>query len=454
MKPATFKAILFPRPYSKDHYPVYIRIYQNKKSSYLSVGILIPAGAWNPENSEVWESKATITWDLMQSMTKEELKEMRDNLARIIILPDAKQINEKIRRKIKELGNLQSRLIAEGEDITAGLLKSRAERKESIRKDGNDLLLFLEESATAKYNQRMIRTSVKYTLLMAKLKEFLRGNPFPPGVLTSGFLNDFQAFLRKKGYHQNYVNSILKTFKTFIQKEIIGEAGVLPAGKDPFARFKLPRLLPASKIQLDRKEIRKIEDLSLDEGTLLYHIRNLFVFSFYNGGIGIGDLFKLQWHNITDYGRLNYFVGGPDRERSIKLLPQSMNILSLYKSHEEKNSVYIFPFLKNDAPYSILSNPETLEKASPELLSKLSRDIAVQVTIFNRGLKKVALMAGIEKKITSQTARHSFAGIASEKISVYEIHKIFGHSGFRVTEVYLKNPGQDTLDNAMESVFG
>ena len=44
MKPAKFKAFLFPKPYSDGKFPIYIRIYQNRKSSYVSIGHSISAG--------------------------------------------------------------------------------------------------------------------------------------------------------------------------------------------------------------------------------------------------------------------------------------------------------------------------------------------------------------------------------------------------------------------------
>ena len=61
MKPAKFKAIIFPEPYSDGKHPIYIRIYQNRKSSYVSIGHSIPSGAWNEDKAEVWEAMPSLT---------------------------------------------------------------------------------------------------------------------------------------------------------------------------------------------------------------------------------------------------------------------------------------------------------------------------------------------------------------------------------------------------------
>jgi len=138
VKPARFKPFLFTKPYSDGRYPVYIRIYQSRRSSYVSTGHAIPKGAWNHDKSEVWISKPNVTWRLLETMTKEELKKFRERQASIIILPDARKINSDIGQKVEDLEFLQKRLISNQQEINVKTLKIQADKK--INSDEMDFL--------------------------------------------------------------------------------------------------------------------------------------------------------------------------------------------------------------------------------------------------------------------------------------------------------------------------
>ncbi|MBN1234086.1 MAG: site-specific integrase [Candidatus Coatesbacteria bacterium] len=453
MKQAKFKALLFPKPYSNGLYPIYIRIYQNRKSNYISMGHSIPQGAWNPDKNEVWESKPSLTEKLKQSLSKEEIKAFRQKQASIILITNAIKINSDIRVKIAELESLQNKLSVNQEAITSGILKNKADRKDIAEKSRKDFLLYIEEVAKRKYEKKQIRTSEKYSALLRKLKAFRKDKPLPLEELTTSFLNDYQLYLQKEGSHQNYINVNLSVLRTIIQKDAIKEDKILSPEKNPFIWFTMPKILPTHKEKLDINELQKIEGLQLEKNQSLYHVRNAFIFSLYNAGIRIGDLLQLKWCNIKEDGRLEYYMGKTGSERSIKLLPQSMKILKLYESDKEKDADYIFPFLDNKAPYSKLISPEDFQKASPELLVLLYNKIESQATMYNLALKTIAKEAKIKKKISSHIARHSFADIARKKVSVYDIQKMLGHTSMKTTEAYLKSLDNDAMDKAMEEVF-
>ena len=68
---------------------------------------------------------------------------------------------------------------------------------------------------------------------------------------------------------------------------------------------------------------------------------------------------------------------------------------------------------------------------------------------------KIAIeKAGIDKKLTSHVARHSFAEIARTKgVPLYDISKALGHSSLAITEQYLSSFDENSLKNAMEKIF-
>jgi len=453
MKPAKIYAFLFPQPYSNGNYPVYIKIYQNRKANYISIGHSIPAEAWNPEKAEVWESKPSLTKKLKETLSKEELKAFRQKNNSILLLPNAFKINSDIRAKISELEKLQNKLSLNQEAITSRILKSRVDNKDFAEQSRKDFLLYIEQVAKRKFEGKQIRTSEKYSVMLRKLKKFRNDKPLPIDELSTSFLNDFQLYLQKEGSHQNYIHVNLKALRTIIQKEAIREDKILSPEKNPFIWFTMPKVLPSMKEKLSIIEINKIEALKLDQNVPLFHVRNAFMFSLYNAGIRIGDLLQLKWCNIKDNGRLEYYMGKTGKERSIKLLPQALKILKLYEPNKGKDTDYIFPFLDNNAKYSKLISPEEFQKASPELLAFLFKKIESKISQYNQDLKTIATKAKLKKNLSSHVARHSFADIARKKVSVYDIQKMLGHSTIKVTEVYLKSLDNDAMDEAMEEVF-
>jgi integrase len=447
------KGFLFPQPYSNGEFPVYIRIYFNGKTSYLSAGFSIPSGAWNEEKSEVWESMPTLTKKLKESLSNEEIKAFREKQKSIILLPNAAKINSEIRAIISKLEEIQHKLEIEKKEISPLILKGLLENKDKTENARKDFIQYIQEVSASKFQNKQIRTAEKYSVLMRKLKAFKKNKPLPIEELTSGFLKDFSLFLSKQGAHPNYIHVNLKALKTIIQKEAIRTDKILPPEKNPFLSFEMPKVIPSGKQKLELAEIERIQKLELAESDSLFHIRNAFLFSLFNAGIRIGDLLQLKWANIKE-GRLDYSMGKTGKIRSIKLLPPALEILNQYQSSREKDSDFIFPFLDNKAEYSKLISPEDFQKASPELLAFLFKKIESRISLCNAGLKVIAMKAKIKKKISSHVARHSFAEMArKKKISVYDIMQMLGHSSISITQMYLKSLDLESMDSAMESVF-
>ena len=64
---------------------------------------------------------------------------------------------------------------------------------------------------------------------------------------------------------------------------------------------------------------------------------------------------------------------------------------------------------------------------------------------YNRSLKEIGLLCGIEAPLTSYVARHSYATIAKHKgVPTAVISEALGHSSEEVTQIYL-----DSFDTAV-----
>jgi integrase len=450
---AKIRALLFPQQYKKGDFPIYIQVYFRGQRSYLKTGYEIPSGAWNEEKAEAWESMPSLTSKLKESLSKEEIKDFRAKQKGIILLPNAFKINSDIRGMIARLEEIEIKLKANEETISTGIIKRIYEGKDKTENARKDFLQYLKEIADRAFQKRQIRTSEKYHVMIRKLKIFTKGKPLPLEDLTPSFLNEFQIFLQKDGKHINYIHVNLKALKTIIGKEAIKTDRIISPEKNPFLYFEMPEILPTKKERLSLEEIEMLEALEIPKERINFHVKNIFLFSFYCAGIRIGDLLQLKWGNISG-GRLTYYMGKTGRERNLKLLPHALKILKVYETGKGKDSDYIFPFLDNSAEYSKLISPEDFQKASPDLIATLFKKIESRIAICNKGLKEIAKELEINKRLTTHIARHSFADIARRKgISIYDISRLLGHSKTGITERYLSSFDIEAQDKAHESIL-
>ena len=94
---------------------------------------------------------------------------------------------------------------------------------------------------------------------------------------------------------------------------------------NPFFQFKVsePR---GKRDKLSIEDLQAIEDLDLEGGSLIWHVRNYFLFSFYCAGVRFGDMAKMKRSNVVANGsgpRLEYQMSKTGNGKSLKLLPQA-----------------------------------------------------------------------------------------------------------------------------------
>lgn len=231
--------------------------------------------------------------------------------------------------------------------------------------------------------------------------------------ITLEFLNKFKAYLQKQPnarnpkltLHPNTISKQLDQFASLYNKGLkeLREKG-LKIDYNPFIDLNHTSI-PTSKEKLSIEEIKAIQGLKLDQGTMLWHCRNYFLFSFYCAGIRAGDMIQLRKSDIKE-GRLEYKMGKNDRLKSIKLLPEAIDILKLYMDFDKPNTDYIFPLLDNNASYAIASTPEEKDQLPAQIRKNLLQQVNSKNSLINNYLAEIAEMAGIQKKITFHVARH------------------------------------------------
>jgi len=178
-----------------------------------------------------------------------------------------------------------------------------------------------------------------------------------------------------------------------------------------------------------------IEKLKLEPGSRLAEVRDMYVFSAYAGGIQVSDLLMLRWRNF-DGERQHFKVLKTGKELHIKLPEKAIEILNNYRTAKNNQDSLIFPILQSDINFN---NPK-----------QVARAISSATAQINERLKIIADKAEVKKKISFNTARHTFATRALRKgIRIEYVSRLLGHATIKETQVYAKIVDEE-LDNAMD----
>ncbi len=370
---------------------------------------------------------------------------------------DAKVLNAQLADILAKAKETYKELDKEGEVTTVALAKEM--NTEAV---SPSFLAFARERAQMIYDNGGWRNWRKYCGLINKLDAFRKKRRMADitvADMTVELLTRFDNFLHKwenerepgKLLHPNTIEVQFNILRTLVHRTI--EVGIMEASKDPFLVFKY-KGVKTIKEKLDDSEMERIINLELEEGSLIWHCKNYFLFSYYCAGIRAADLIQLRWGNVTVSGRLHYQMGKNHKERDLLLVEQAIEILRHYQREDAKATDYIFPLLSNDAEYAGYVTQADKDRMRPELRHKMYQDISSKNALINKYLKKIAEKAEIEKPLSMHISRHSFAHIAQESgAESSAIKNILGHSNLATTERYMGSFDTSKTDETLRNVF-
>ena len=161
---------------------------------------------------------------------------------------------------------------------------------------------------------------------------------------------------------------------------------------------------------------------------------DMFTFSYLMGGINFTDMACLTDKNIEGE-RLVYVRQKTKKLIMLPLQEKAIEIMNRYRSPQRR---YIFPILDN-------------RERSPRQIRNRIYDVLANV---NGHLEDIGKELGIELKISSYTARHSYATVLKRAgVSTSVICESLGHSSERVTQIYLDSFENAQLDDAMKHLL-
>ena len=289
------------------------------------------------------------------------------------------------------------------------------------------LLRFFDEIVEELSNSGNISNAKVYKDTKVSLLKFVKKD-IPIDSISLKFLKKYESFLRNTGSKNGGVSIRMRTLRALYNKA--RKRRLIPKEPYPFEDYNISRLKGEStKIAITFEELQKIKNLDLSMYPELVNAHKYFLFSVFARGMNFYDMLLLRWSNIRN-GRLYYVRSKTKGKFNIEIIPPAQEILDYFKAQNRPSS-YVFPILLKDdlSPQQIFNRRY---KTSAE---------------YNRKLKAIAKLAGVEANLSSYVSRHSWATILKMKgTPIEKICEMMGHSDPSVTIAYLKEFSNEDLD--------
>jgi integrase len=445
---ATVKVVYYTSNTLADgSHPFFVRITKDRKRKYIATGQSLHPKYWNELKKEVRKSYPEPGRDrLLKKLAEWEVKyaEAATTLADADEQHDAPAVAAKAIEGRKALRRVK--LVAYCDELAARYARTGRGGNAIVYRDlGNQLAKFIAAEAGAATpptgrGQQDARAG------------WLQANDVPLDRVTVPFCIEWEDTLRATGATDNTLSNRFRTLRAVLNQAIA--SGLLKASSYPFARtvaeqhkFQVGKFdLSTAKRAVGREELRRLEALApATERARL--AKDVFLFSFYAGGINFVDLAQLRWRDLSGEApgtahpeRLHYTRQKTGGKFALRLLPPAAAIVAAYRplTYATPES-YVFPILDGTRHVTVDQVKNRLHKVLGQV---------------NQDLKELGPLAGIATPLTTYVARHSFATtLRMSGAGTAVISQAMGHKSEAVTAVYLDSFASELVDNAFDGLL-
>lgn len=266
-------------------------------------------------------------------------------------------------------------------------------------------------------------TQLAYIRDLNKLRIFAeQHNESNPCLVDKFFMQDFIYDFAKKtksDKSQARLISSLKAFFNFLQIEDRREDNPVELIESPKIGLRLPDILSHSEIE----KIISTIDLSMPEGT-----RNRTIIeTLYGCGLRVSELVNLKLSDLFFEENFIRVIGKGDKQRLVPISDWTIKYITIYKETVRSN--------------------QNIKPKNEDILflnrrgGKLTREMIFII------VKDAAERAGICKKVSPHTFRHSFATVLLKNgADLRSIQQMLGHESITTTEIYTHLDKQQLRD--------
>jgi site-specific recombinase XerD len=296
------------------------------------------------------------------------------------------------------------------------------ETKTKLQKSYNQFLEYLEIE-----RNRSKLTLRNYDHYLKRFVDFCAGQKVTdPLDIDLELIRSFRLYLNRltennkslKIITQNYHLIALRSFLKYLAKRDIKSLAA--------EKIELPKT-PARTVEfLDTTDIERLIKATDEEKDKLTRLRDRAILEMlFSTGLRISELVSIKRDGIN-LKRGEFAVRGKgDKMRLVFVSEKAVECLNRYLKERKDNSKALF--IRHDAK-------ESVEKQMESMSEKVS---GLTARTIQRIIKKYAKLAGIMKKITPHTLRHSFAtDLLTNGADLRSVQELLGHSSISTTQIY------------------
>lgn len=368
---------------------IYSLVYNRKKSLNKRGVALVQVEAYLNRKKKYFSTKVYLRpdqWDAKKLLVKNH--------------PNADALNRLIYEFMAMIEKRELELWQQGKPITLEILKEMLSEQQEQEDKSSFIPFFKQEVMTSSLKESTKRNHLS---TLALLQDFKKNVTFSD--LTFEFVSSFEYFLQSKGYHTNTIAKHMKHLKRHINVAINKE--YMDIQKYAFRKYKI-KTVENGHTHLAPEELEKMETLQLTGRYIKYQkTLDAFLFCCY-AGMRYSDFVNMKPENIVEMHQETWLI---------------------YKSIKTGTEVRL--------PLYLLFNGKGIQ-----ILNKYQANLQDFFHLrdnsnVNKELIIITRLAGLSKKVSFHTARHTNATLLIYNgVNITTVQKLLGHKSVKTTQIY------------------
>ena len=368
---------------------IYSLVYNRKKSLNKRGVALVQVEAYLNRKKKYFSTKVYLRpdqWDAKKLLVKNH--------------PNADALNRLIYEFMAMIEKRELELWQQGKPITLEILKEMLSEQQEQEDKSSFIPFFKHEVMTSNLKESTKRNHLS---TLALLQDFKKNVTFSD--LTFEFVSSFEYILQSKGYHTNTIAKHMKHLKRHINVAINKE--YMDIQKYAFRKYKI-KTVENGHTHLAPEELEKMETLQLTGRYIKYQkTLDAFLFCCY-AGMRYSDFVNMKPENIVEMHQETWLI---------------------YKSIKTGTEVRL--------PLYLLFNGKGIQ-----ILNKYQANLQDFFHLrdnsnVNKELIIITRLAGLSKKVSFHTARHTNATLLIYNgVNITTVQKLLGHKSVKTTQIY------------------
>lgn len=288
------------------------------------------------------------------------------------------------------------------------------------------------------------RTARAYLTVARGLARFIRDEHLPLSKINACLIKDFETHLKSLGRLPNTISYYMRNLRAIYNKAV-ADKWIPQKDESPFAgvftgvvkTMKRSLTLDEAKTLLDldpeaAPADKKPDSRGRDYLKRLSVARCYFSFCLYARGMCFVDLAYLKKSDIRG-GFIRYIRKKTGQQLEVRVTERMQAIIDSF-AKDTAGSPYVFPIIRD-----------------PDRPAYLQYENGLRVQ--NNRLKRLATLAGINKRLSTHWARHTWANVGkSIHLPTTVIGEGLGHTSENTTLLYLSRLDNRVLDEANDLI--